>query len=97
MCDLRKQSNVDLFGGSIRCVTSWFAICSIIFTFFFTGLLVNFGLNPVWPIMQSHPSGFTSEHPHDPQIYEVILTIVYAKQIIGRDEWVTLVMKLHQP
>lgn len=48
-------------------------------------------------IISEHPSGLISRDPHDSQIYEVILTIVYVKPIISRDEWVTLVMKLHQP
>lgn len=44
-----------------------------------------------------HPSGLISQDQDDSQIYEVILTIVCVKQIIGRDEWAALAMKLHQP
>lgn len=43
------------------------------------------------------PSGLISQDQDDSQIYEVILTIVCVKQIIRRDEWAALAMKLHQP
>lgn len=46
----------------------------------------------LWP-----PSGLISQDQDDSQIYEVILTVVYVEQIISRDEWAALVMKLHQP
>lgn len=72
------------------------AACHIRLTPVSAGLL---NLAPVLrsPVIWPHPSGLILQDPHDSQIYEVILTIVYAKQIISRDEWLTLVMKLHQP
>lgn len=54
-------------------------------------------LAPVVLYSTPHPSGLISQDQDDSQIYEVILTIVCVKQIIGRDEWAALAMKLHQP
>lgn len=67
---------------------------SICFLCLLFSLFLNFGPRAPQPIVR--PSGSTSQDPRDSQIYEVILTIVYVKQIISGDEWLTLVMKLHQ-
>ncbi len=58
---------------------------------------VKFDAHSLSFVILWHPSGLISQDPDDSQFYEVILTVVYAKQIISRDEWVTLVIKLHQP
>lgn len=59
--------------------------------------LVKFGAYSHHSIILWPPSGLISQDQDDSQIYEVILTIVYVKQIISCDEWVALAMKLHQP
>lgn len=63
----------------------------------FSSVLVKLDARPLHSIILWPPSGLISQDQDDSQIYEVILTIVYVKQIISCDEWVALAMKLHQP
>lgn len=63
----------------------------------FSSMLVKFDAHSLHSIILWPPSGLISQDQDDSQIYEVILTIVYVKQIISCDEWVALAMKLHQP
>lgn len=59
--------------------------------------LIQFCAHSLYSIIVCPPSGLISQDQDDFQIYEVILTVVYVDQIISCDEWVALVMKLHQP
>lgn len=75
---------------------SCFTICHNMVAACFS-TLVKFGAHSLHSIISWPPSGLISQDQDDSQIYEVILTIVYVKQIISCDEWVALAMKLHQP
>lgn len=89
-------SFVDVLSGYIKCLDYCFMICHIMFAACFRGL-VKLGAHSLYSIVSCHPLDLISRDPDDSQIYEEVLTVVYAKQIISCDEWVTLVMKLHQP
>lgn len=74
---------------------SCFTICRVFAAF--SSMLVKCDAHSLHSIILWPPSGLISQDQDDSQIYEVILTIVYVKQIISCDEWVALAMKLHQP
>lgn len=89
-------SIVHVLKGYGYIMNTFFTTWHVMFATRFSNL-VKFGPHSLYSIILWPPSGLISQDQDDSQIYEVILTVVYVKQIISCDEWVALVMKLHQP